>query len=97
MKILNKYFILFLIIFSGLQSFSQSARFRQLSVDDGLSQNSVFAITQDKQGYIWIGTVDGLNKYALEALVHDGRARIVEVSRDEGKGPRKRSIYEPVS
>jgi len=44
-------------------SFSQSARFRQLSVDDGLSQNSVFAITQDKQGFIWIGTVDGLNKY----------------------------------
>lgn len=29
----------------------------------GLSQNSVYCLLQDAQGFIWIGTWDGLNKY----------------------------------
>ena len=30
---------------------------------DGLSQNAVNAIAQDRTGYIWIGTQEGLNRY----------------------------------
>jgi len=37
--------------------------FRQLSVKDGLSQNSAISIAQDSTGYLWIATQDGLNKY----------------------------------
>ena len=37
--------------------------FRNISVDKGLSQSSVFAIQQDKLGFIWVGTQDGLNRY----------------------------------
>lgn len=37
--------------------------FRSLQVEDGLSQNSVYTIFQDKQGYLWFGTQDGLNRY----------------------------------
>ncbi|WP_346236327.1 sensor histidine kinase [Niabella insulamsoli] len=37
--------------------------FRRLGVNDGLSQNSVREIFQDRQGFIWIGTGDGLNRY----------------------------------
>ena len=37
--------------------------FRQLSVKEGLSQNSAVSITQDSTGYLWIATQDGLNKY----------------------------------
>jgi len=37
--------------------------FSSLSVENGLSQNSALAIAQDKQGFIWIGTRTGLNKY----------------------------------
>ncbi len=33
------------------------------SVKDGLSQNTVMAILQDKDGYMWFGTWDGLNKF----------------------------------
>ncbi|MEA1787206.1 two-component regulator propeller domain-containing protein [Arenibacter sp. GZD96] len=37
--------------------------FRQLSINQGLSQNSVISIAQDSTGYLWMATQDGLNKY----------------------------------
>lgn len=37
--------------------------FKNLSVQNGLSQNTVNAILQDKQGFMWFGTKDGLNRY----------------------------------
>ena len=44
-------------------SYSQNIRFEQLSLDDGLSQSSVNVILQDRQGFLWVGTEDGLNRY----------------------------------
>lgn len=38
-------------------------KFRQLSVHDGLSQNSAISVTQDSIGYLWVATQDGLNQY----------------------------------
>ncbi|KIO75062.1 ATPase [Pedobacter lusitanus] len=38
-------------------------QFRNISVDKGLSQSTVFAVRQDTLGFIWIGTQDGLNRY----------------------------------
>ena len=35
--------------------------FRCITIEDGLSQSSVYSIVQDTKGYIWIGTGDGLN------------------------------------
>lgn len=37
--------------------------FRTLDVRDGLSQNTVYQIIQDRKGFIWFGTKDGLNRY----------------------------------
>ncbi|MBQ3998117.1 MAG: response regulator [Paludibacteraceae bacterium] len=36
---------------------------RHYSIKDGLSQNTVMAILQDRQGYMWFGTWDGLNRF----------------------------------
>ena len=37
--------------------------FIHIGVNEGLSQNTVFDIDQDKQGHMWFATHDGLNKY----------------------------------
>ena len=58
-------FLLVVFLFSGVNEvLSQSAyRFRNYSINDGLSQSSVTAIIQDDQHAIWIGTQDGLNRF----------------------------------
>lgn len=38
----------------------QSIQFERL---EGLSHNTVLAILQDQQGFLWVGTADGLNRY----------------------------------
>jgi ligand-binding sensor domain-containing protein/DNA-binding response OmpR family regulator len=67
-KVLIQFFVL--LIF-GFPVFGQDElSFRQLSVNDGLSQNSVVSITQDNNGFLWIATQEGLNRY-------DGREFVV--------------------
>src|SRR5690349_8248984 len=41
----------------------ETARFRSLTDADGLSQLSALAIAQDRDGFLWIGTQVGLNRY----------------------------------
>ncbi len=41
----------------------QNILFRHLTVENGLSQNAVMAIAQDKRGFLWHGTRYGLNRY----------------------------------
>jgi len=57
---------LLLVFFSNIGNvFAQdnSLRFSHLTVKDGLSQNVVNSILQDYQGFIWICTNGGLNRY----------------------------------
>lgn len=52
--------------------------FKNLNVQNGLSQNTVNAILQDKQGFMWFGTKDGLNRYdglSFRKFKHDGRSQ----------------------
>ena len=60
-----KRFLLFIsfLVFSSCLSAKDNGRFRHFTTEDGLSQNSVFAVAQDQQGFIWVGTADGLCRY----------------------------------
>lgn len=62
----------FLIIIIGFccQSFAGvEVRSSRLTVTDGLANNSVRCIYQDQKGFIWFGTLDGLNRYDGSAFL----------------------------
>jgi ligand-binding sensor domain-containing protein/two-component sensor histidine kinase len=46
-----------------IQSKANQYRFTNYSLEDGLSNENIFDIFQDKLGYIWIATEDGLNRF----------------------------------
>lgn len=55
--------IWFLVIPFAVSAQVSSSQFRSISVNEGLSQNSVYCTMQDRQGFIWMGTGDGLNRF----------------------------------
>ena len=54
---------LFLSLLSILQLTAQSHSVKRLGIEQGLSNNYVVSITQDKQGFLWFATEEGLNKF----------------------------------
>lgn len=53
----------FITIFCQAQSVEEHYYFKNLSIRNGLLQNTVNAILQDRKGFMWLGTKDGLNRY----------------------------------
>lgn len=64
---MNKpYFILFFFVFYFSDTFllaQADARFERIARAEGLSHNNVQAVIQDKYGFMWFGTQDGLDRY----------------------------------
>jgi len=55
--------IICIVSLSHLYAQRQNYRFAHLTINDGLSQNSINGIVQDDLGFTWIATQDGLDKY----------------------------------
>ncbi|HEY0679194.1 MAG TPA: two-component regulator propeller domain-containing protein [Chitinophagaceae bacterium] len=56
----------FILLFSGSQMRSQEMKqyfFSHFTTRDGLASNNVNSIVQDKKGYLWIGTINGLQRF----------------------------------
>ncbi|MGN1211125.1 MAG: two-component regulator propeller domain-containing protein, partial [Candidatus Cryptobacteroides sp.] len=47
----------------GADEVREKISFMHISVDDGLSQNTVLSCSQDLLGQMWFATLDGLNRY----------------------------------
>ena len=49
---------------TGIQADSRlNLRFETFTGSDGLSQNTINCLAQDRRGFLWIGTQEGLNRY----------------------------------
>lgn len=47
---------------------------RQIRLEEGLSQSTILSIIQDRKGFLWIGTANGLNRYdgySFKIFSHD--------------------------
>ena len=59
---MRKIFVLWLLLLSVV-SLAQPYSVKQLGIEKGLSNNYVVSIAQDKQGFLWFATEEGLNKF----------------------------------
>lgn len=69
----NKLSIVLFLLVSCLTN-AQNYYFRHYQVENGLSNNSVLTSLQDKKGFMWFGTKDGLNRfdgYAFKSFQND--------------------------
>jgi ligand-binding sensor domain-containing protein/two-component sensor histidine kinase len=61
---MKRLFAVLILIFTPVGiTYADDYTFKQLTETDGLSQSTVFAMMQDTQGYLWFGTIEGLNRY----------------------------------
>src|SRR5450432_3319069 len=71
-------FIFITFLFYSTAIFSQSFQysFSKLDISNGLSNNQVNCIYKDKTGFLWAGTMAGLNRYdgyQFRVFKHDAR------------------------
>lgn len=60
-----KFFAFLGSCFFSISIFAQldNLKFENIDTVDGLSSSTCLEVFQDKEGYLWFGTIDGLNKY----------------------------------
>lgn len=83
--------ILFLLAtISAMVAHCQPYYFRHYQVENGLSHNTVYCSLQDKDGFMWFGTRDGLNRF-------DGRNFKVFQHDPEGKTGLKNNLIQSIA
>ena len=56
-------FLLLLWLPIGIQAVIPDIKFRRLDIRDGLSNSQVNCVYRDSRGFVWMGTMYGLNRY----------------------------------
>lgn len=60
---------------ASAQLLPENLRFKEIGLQQGLSQIAVLTVAQDQQGFVWFGTVEGLNRYdGMEIKVYKHNA-----------------------
>ncbi len=69
---MKKIILDFLLIFLPLLVTGQSSGYIQYTMEDGLPSNRVYGIYEDKTGYVWISTSNGLSRFDGERFTNYG-------------------------
>jgi ligand-binding sensor domain-containing protein/serine phosphatase RsbU (regulator of sigma subunit) len=59
----NKFAIIALLVFFVQSAFGQVYQFKEFNVEEGLSHPFVYTVAEDNNGFIWIGTGEGLCRF----------------------------------
>ncbi|WP_308444064.1 ligand-binding sensor domain-containing protein, partial [Shewanella algidipiscicola] len=63
--------LFFTLSFSGLSLASEALlNVDHYNVPEGLSQSTVTSVVEDKYGYVWVGTLNGLNRFDGSKFKH---------------------------
>ncbi|MDN5286274.1 MAG: response regulator, partial [Mucilaginibacter sp.] len=60
---LTRYFILIVLLFAGRVSAQLKCKIEHYSTEDGLSHDALTCMMKDKEGFMWFGTWDGINRF----------------------------------
>ncbi len=63
MRAIHLCFVILFILTHTLFPANEDIRFERITVAQGLSHSTVYSIIQGSEGFIWIGTESGLNRY----------------------------------
>ncbi|MDO6568832.1 diguanylate cyclase [Alteromonas sp. 1_MG-2023] len=80
-SVVVKFLVTATVLFSTLLSFSTAVSasefplpvFKSFSIEDGLSQVSILDIAEDKDGYIWLATQSGIERFDGSEFKHFGK------------------------
>ncbi|MFD2200821.1 ligand-binding sensor domain-containing protein [Shivajiella indica] len=61
MRSIITFSLFFLLVF--LSKANPNRFFNRITVDDGLASNNVYTVWQDKRGYMWVGSSNGLQRF----------------------------------
>ena len=86
-----KYLFVFIVLLLSTTLAQAQYSFRSIDIQSGLSDNYVRSIMKDQQGYLWIGTLNGLSRYdgfhnrSYTLTQKNGKknANIIEVAQDK--------------
>ncbi|REL38758.1 hypothetical protein DYD21_02060 [Rhodohalobacter sp. SW132] len=72
-------------LLAGARAIAQDVSFRYLTMDDGLSQNAVYSILKDSQGFMWFGISV---QFVREQCVRGMSAKTYNPEEERGAGDR---------
>lgn len=68
-------FLFLVVTMCSIPTIGQTYRFNQYTMEDGISQDFIYSIDQDENGYLWAGTGEGLCRF-------DGQNFVTYTTRD---------------